>query len=135
MKPSLRIAEGYLYLELDGRERAFIKFSADNGKLYILSTFVPESHRGRGLAGRLVEELLSFSERNGLSVVPLCSYAVSYFIKNRERRALLAEPYRSMSDEELLRYYEERVREESRRRQLRLEEPGRRESLDCPVCG
>ncbi|MEM0340648.1 MAG: GNAT family N-acetyltransferase [Acidilobaceae archaeon] len=133
MNVKLKVVEGYIYSELGESRKAFIKFSIDNSRLYVISTFVPEEHRGKGVATELMFKLLEFATTNGLEIVPLCSYAVSFFIKNREKRALLASPFKNMSDEELSSYYEKRLREEETRRSLRLEEE-RGTEFNCPIC-
>lgn len=43
--------------------------------LVLLHTEVPESARGRGLGGRLVEAALRSAEADGLTVTPLCPFA------------------------------------------------------------
>lgn len=135
MKHKLKIPEGYIYLELDSGEKAFVKFSIDNERLYVNSTFVPEAFRGRGLARDLLSSLIEFSKRNGLEIVPVCSYSVKYFLSHRGERGVLAEPFKSMSDEELKRYYEERLAVESSRRSLRVKiDEDEASKLDCPVC-
>lgn len=83
--------------------------------MYLISTYTPPQHRGKGAARMLVDRAVEVARERGLEIVPICSYATHYFIKNRELRGVLAEPYRSMSDEELRKYYEQRLEEERSR--------------------
>jgi len=72
----------------------------------------PEQHRGKGYAAKLVEAAVEDAEKRNLKIVPICSYSVHYFIRNKEKRHLLDEPYTSMSEEELQNYYKERLNAE-----------------------
>ncbi|MEM1619904.1 MAG: GNAT family N-acetyltransferase [Fervidicoccaceae archaeon] len=91
-------------------EKPFLEYEVDEvaKKLRILRTYVPPRMRGRGLARILLEEALSFARERGLSVEPLCSYALQYFVANREARDMLIEELRGLSDEELKRALNER---------------------------
>jgi len=40
------------------------------------------------------------AERRGLSVVPIFSYAIYYFMKNPTKRHTLSNEYRNLSDED-----------------------------------
>ena len=52
-------------------------------------TFVDDSLRGQGIAGKLMEEAVRKIRRDGKKVIPTCSYAVKWFEKNTQYRALL----------------------------------------------
>jgi GNAT superfamily N-acetyltransferase len=78
----------------------------------LIATYTPEQHRGKGYAKLLVDKAVEVAREKGLKIIPICSYAIYYFIKNPELRSLLAEPYNTMGDEELRRLYEERLKEE-----------------------
>lgn len=47
-------------------------------------TFVDSSLRGQGIAGKLMQELVSDLEANSLKAVPTCSYAQGWFEKHPE---------------------------------------------------
>ncbi len=47
-------------------------------------TFVDSSLRGQGIAGKLMQELVSDLEANNLKAVPTCSYAQGWFEKHPE---------------------------------------------------
>jgi predicted GNAT family acetyltransferase len=100
------------YIRFSDRSKAYLTYRVDQNRMYLVSTYTPPQHRGKGAARMLVEKAIEVARKKGLKIVPICSYATYYFLKNREARELLDEPYRSMSDEELERYYQERLAEE-----------------------
>ncbi|MES9810498.1 GNAT family N-acetyltransferase [Streptomyces cinereoruber] len=46
--------------------------------LVAVHTVVEEAHQGKGIAGALVRELYATAAREGVPVVPLCSYAAQW---------------------------------------------------------
>ncbi len=62
---------------------AFLSYSIKNAKLYIESVYTHPDFRGRRIARRLVLAALDFAKEKSLRVVPVCSYAVSFFKKTR----------------------------------------------------
>ncbi len=100
------------YIKLEDGSKAYLTYKVEDNKMYLISTYTPPQHRGKGLARMLVESAVKHAKENGYKVVPICSYATYYFIKNKEARDILDEKFRAMSDEELKKYYEERLREE-----------------------
>ncbi|MCD6323556.1 MAG: N-acetyltransferase [Desulfurococcales archaeon] len=100
------------FIKFPDSSKAWLSFKVEDGKLYLIETYTPPQHRGKGYARKLVEAAVKDARKEGLKIVPICSYAVHYFIKNVGDREVLAEPYASMSDEELRKYFEERLQEE-----------------------
>lgn len=83
---------------VDDEEQALaeIDFPAmeeEPGTVEITHTYVDESLRGRGLAGKLMTRLIAYLERNQLKVYPSCSYAVDWFAKHSEAAHLLSPSY------------------------------------------
>ena len=83
---------------VDDEEQALaeIDFPAmeeEPGTVEITHTYVDESLRGRGLAGKLMARLITYPERNQLKAYPSCSYAVDWFAKHREAAHLLSPSY------------------------------------------
>lgn len=83
---------------VDDEEQALaeIDFPAmeeEPGTVEITHTYVDESLRGRGLAGKLMARLITYLERNQLKAYPSCSYAVDWFAKHREAAHLLSPSY------------------------------------------
>lgn len=54
-------------------------------------TFVDDSLRGQGIAGKLMEEVVKYLMAENKKAYPTCSYAVMWFEKNKQYRNLLAE--------------------------------------------
>lgn len=83
---------------VDDEEQALaeIDFPAmeeEPGTVEITHTYVDESLRGRGLAGKLMTRLITYLERNQLKAWPSCSYAVEWFAKHSEAAHLLSPSY------------------------------------------
>lgn len=83
---------------VDDEEQALaeIDFPAmeeEPGTVEITHTYVDESLRGRGLAGKLMTRLIAYLERNQLKAYPSCSYAVDWFTKHSEAAHLLSPSY------------------------------------------
>ena len=103
------------FIRFNDGSKAWLSFNEERGKLYLLETYTPEKHRRKGYAKALVREAVKDARNKGLKVVPICSYSVYYFIRNRRDREVLAEPYKSMDAEGLQKYFEERLAEEKAR--------------------
>ncbi len=83
---------------IDDEEQALaeIDFPAmeeEPGTVEITHTYVDETLRGRGLAGKLMERLITYLQRNQLKAYPSCSYAVDWFAKHSEAADLLSPSY------------------------------------------
>ncbi len=76
-------------IRLDAGKYAYIKYHLGANALHIDSTFVPDEHRGRGLAETLLRAVTEYARRNNLKIVPVCSYAKRYFEMHREHENLL----------------------------------------------
>lgn len=88
---------------VDDEEQALaeIDFPAmeeEPGTVEITHTYVDESLRGRGLAGKLMARLIAYLERNQLKAWPSCSYAVDWFAKHSEAAHLLSPSYMPATD-------------------------------------
>ena len=59
--------------------------------LQLFHTEVPNTLRHRGIAGMLVAAALDHARKNGLAVLPQCSYARNYMRRHPESAALLPE--------------------------------------------
>ncbi|MGC8975133.1 MAG: GNAT family N-acetyltransferase [Thermoprotei archaeon] len=102
-------------IRFDDGSKAWLSFKEENSKLYLLETYTPEQHRGKGYGAKLVEAAIKDAKSRGLKIVPVCSYSIYYFLKNRDAREVLTEEYARMSDSELEEYFRKRVDEEKRR--------------------
>ena len=54
------------------------------GIIYLTHTEVPVQLEGRGIGARLVAAVLADIERQGLQLVPMCSFVSSYIRRNPE---------------------------------------------------
>lgn len=64
---------------------AEVTFPARGGKVVeITHTFVDESLRGQGVAGKLMEALVQKLREESKTAVPVCSYAVQWFSSHPE---------------------------------------------------
>ena len=66
-----------------------IEFIKDGNELTITHTIVNPLFRGQGIAIILMEKVINEAKEKGLKIIPVCSYAVSYFEKNPEYKELL----------------------------------------------
>ena len=82
-------AEGRFEMTEAG-EIAFADYRRDGGRLIIPHVEAPPGLRGTGAAGRLMEGVLAQARAEGLTVVPLCSYAAAYIRRHKQHQDLLA---------------------------------------------
>ena len=73
----------------------FPKYEAAADTVEITHTFVDESLRGQGVAGKLMERLITHLRKNHLQAYPRCSYAVQWFKHHPEVTDLLCPEYAS----------------------------------------
>ncbi|MFF0400305.1 GNAT family N-acetyltransferase [Streptomyces sp. NPDC005248] len=72
---------GNLLARADGRTAGVIAYFVMDGTpaaLVAVHTVVEPEHRGKGFAGALIQEFYAMSDREGVPVVPLCSYAAKW---------------------------------------------------------
>lgn len=80
------------YTDETGKLLAEVTFpDREDGTAEIDHTFVDESLRGKGVAGKLLEAAVQKLQADGKKVRPTCSYAVKWFEKHPECRGLLAD--------------------------------------------
>ena len=73
----------------NGKLIAEVTFPVCDGVATIDHTFVDDSLRGQGVAGKLLELAIESIEKQGLKVTPVCSYARVWFDKHPEKSDLL----------------------------------------------
>lgn len=71
---------------------AYLTYTLDGGKLFLLHTEVPPAAEGRGLGGRLVRAALDHARAEGLKVVPFYPFARAYLHRHAEYADLVGEP-------------------------------------------
>ena len=75
-----------IYLEdTNGKHAAEITFEeVDRDTVAINHTFVDDSLRGQGIAGKLMQKAMDVLEKRQKKVVPSCSYAANWLQKHPE---------------------------------------------------
>ena len=77
-----------IYLKNEKEELiAEITFPNKDEKTVIINhTFVDESLRGKGIANLLIKEVLKELEKNNMKCIATCSFAISWFERNKEEK-------------------------------------------------
>lgn len=75
-------------VQLAGGDTAVLDYRLNQqpGTLTITHTYVPGAFEGRGVAGRMTQAALDYAHSHDLKVIPLCSFAAAYIVR-QERRA------------------------------------------------
>jgi predicted GNAT family acetyltransferase len=68
---------------------AFLSYRTQEDALELVHTFVPEAFRGRGIAERLCRAAFAYARRQGLKVIPTCSYVAEAYLKRHPEEAPL----------------------------------------------
>lgn len=76
------------YVVLDGEE-AVLRYEARGKVLDFYTVFVPETFRGRGIAGRLAIAAFEYAGQEGCSVIPSCPFLSQEFLPRFEKYAKL----------------------------------------------
>lgn len=99
--PGIKHTSRVIYTVLNDGSKAYIKYNVVDKTMVIEETYVPPQHRGKGLASELMEYAINLAMRNSWLIKPYCSFAIGYFLRNREKRSLLVPEMRNVSDDEL----------------------------------
>jgi len=67
-----------------GGDTAFATYRREGDTLFILHVETPPALRGRGIAAKVMSGALDLMRRDGLKVVPVCSYAEAFLARHRE---------------------------------------------------
>ena len=73
---------------VDGNEAGECQFEIKDGKWYIMHTGVRPEYGGRGIARKLVERIVEEARKEGVKIVPICSYAQK-MLQNEEYADIL----------------------------------------------
>lgn len=63
----------------EGKKVGFCQYEEDNSLWKITHTVVDKKYGGQGLAGKLLDQVVSASRENNKKILPICSYAVKKF--------------------------------------------------------
>lgn len=73
-----------------GEQVAKIEYiKTEDGEIYLTHTIVPVALEGQGIASKLTKKVLEDIEKQGLRVVPLCSFIIKYIQKHPEWEKLV----------------------------------------------
>jgi|GEM_PF-91977 uncharacterized protein len=78
-----------------GGKTAFLAYRRMPGKLVLVHTEVPTEFAGHGFGSKLVRAGIEFAREHGLTVVPLCPFAIDYFRRHQEYLDLVHPDYRA----------------------------------------
>ena len=81
-------ARGRFYIKTAGGE-AELLYKIDGRIMIMYHTFVPESERGKNIAGELAKAAFKYAEENGFRVRPACSYIEYYAGKHKELDSII----------------------------------------------
>lgn len=82
---------GSFVLTEEGHRVGVLTYEHGHGRVITADhTWVDDAHRGRGIAGKLVEALVAWAQAERMTVVPSCSYVARWFDAHPEQAALLA---------------------------------------------
>ncbi|WP_026581756.1 GNAT family N-acetyltransferase [Bacillus sp. J33] len=92
MSAEIKKEENRFFVNDDhGTIAAEITFTpSGESKITIDHTYVSDSLRGQGIAGKLVESVVQEARGKGLKIVPVCSYAKAVFERKSEYQDVLA---------------------------------------------
>ncbi len=111
MDIEIRHTSTIIYARLPDGSKAYIKYTVENGRMRIISTYTPPKYRGMGIASKLMDYAVRLARNKGLLIEPICSYSIHYVLKHPEHRDLLVPELRSADLEKLLK---ERLEHERR---------------------
>lgn len=73
-----------------GEHLAKIEYSNKSGKIFLISTEVPEELSGQGIASYLAKEAFKIIEKDRLTVVPMCGFIKAFIRKHPDYLELVA---------------------------------------------
>lgn len=77
-------------MDKEGKEAGEVTFTnSEENTLFIDHTEVDENHRGQGLGGQLIQQVVNKAKNENLKVTPLCMYARKVFERKKEYQEVL----------------------------------------------
>lgn len=70
--------DGLIFYVQLGDVRAEVVCEKEGDELHVVYSFTPEEFRGRGIASKIMSEVIKYAKRNELKIIPECSFAVNY---------------------------------------------------------
>lgn len=82
------------YIDLGNKEEALLAYMIVNDIMDIHRTFVPESHRGEGLAEKLARKAFEYAKKKKLKVIATCDYVKNKFLeRHQEYKKMVTDNY------------------------------------------
>ncbi|MET0466558.1 MAG: GNAT family N-acetyltransferase [Chitinophagaceae bacterium] len=76
------------FLIMEGREKiGEMVVAADDKNITVYHTEVDSAHEGKGLAKKLLDEMVAYARSKKLSVIPLCPYVHLQFKRHPDQYA------------------------------------------------
>ncbi len=79
------------YIDLDGEEAELTYSRTHKDELDLDYTYVPEDHRGQGLADELVKSAMEYVKGNQLKFIASCPVVEAYVKRHPEYKPYMAE--------------------------------------------
>lgn len=76
----------------DGTVAGFTQFLDRDGRRIFFHTEIGEEFGGQGLAGIVVEQAVTATREEGLTVVPVCPYVAKWLTKHPEHEDITSKP-------------------------------------------
>lgn len=73
---------GAFYIEEGADRVAEMEIGIQNGNLTVYHTEVSEKLQGKGIAGKLLSNMVAYAQQHHLKVIPLCPYVLAQFKRN-----------------------------------------------------
>jgi len=70
-------------LDVDGKT-VFADYRKDGNAVSILHVETPPELRGQGAAGKLMQEIADYAQKENLKLIPICSYAVAWMKRHKQ---------------------------------------------------
>lgn len=74
--------------DVDGKI-VYAAYRLDDKILSITYVEAPPALRGSGEAGKLMQDIMDYAREEGLKVIPICEYAVSWIRRNQSYKDVL----------------------------------------------
>lgn len=69
-------------IDIEG-QTVFADYRLENEKLFIIHVESPPALRGKGAAGKLMQEIANKAKSENLQLVPICGYAATWLQRNQ----------------------------------------------------